>query len=259
MDDGNYGRQGQEDARPDVEVHPAEEYDHVVLRVQDVTELEWKTDAKRLEAALAEAASLVRVPVVAGVKLHPADEAEGRRGCGRSGGQGVSPTEPHRAHLRPGLRGVRFKRAAARAEGSDQHQPADRLHPGRVAGKRPRDGEVDDEPRAPIWVLAASYRLLFALESMLAYLVRSRASATPITLDVNGADKKYVEIVLTGSVRSVEPNGELEEARRGDAHRDCAGRARAREDCPRMRGHLKRQWQKDSQEQLSLRLKLARH
>ena len=115
------------------------------------------------------------------------------------------------------------------------------------------------DSREPIWVLAASYRVLFALESMLGYLLRSRAGTSEISLEVDSSNSKYVEIVLTGLVRSVEPNGDLEklvEAMRteialgerviGQIARECGGA-------------FKRQRQTDEIERLSLRLKLARH
>src|SRR5262249_2097486 len=40
-----------------------EEYDHLVFVLQDVTELQWRTDRQQLKTALAETAAQVRVPV----------------------------------------------------------------------------------------------------------------------------------------------------------------------------------------------------
>ena len=40
-----------------------EEYDHVVVVMQDVSELQWKADFELFRAALAETAAQVRVPV----------------------------------------------------------------------------------------------------------------------------------------------------------------------------------------------------
>jgi len=86
-----------------------EEYDHVVLRVQDVAELEWKTDAKRLEAALAEAVSLVRVPLSLVSSYIRQLKQKGGDDAIDLADKAFRPIGPHRAHLRPGLRGVWFK------------------------------------------------------------------------------------------------------------------------------------------------------
>ena len=110
----------------------------------------------------------------------------------------------------------------------------------------------------PLWVLGNSYQLLFALESMIAYLLRSRVSAAAITLDVNGSGKKHIEIVLTGSVLSAEPNGALEELVEATRREIALGERVIKKIAAEYAGKLLRQRLAGNQEKLSLQLKLAR-
>jgi hypothetical protein len=64
-----------------------------------------------------------------------------------------------------------------------------------------------DEGDAVIW--GDAYRLLFALTSMLAYLLRSRANTGSIKIKVQRVDS-MLEISMSGPVQPVTPRGELE-------------------------------------------------
>ena len=236
-----------------------EEYDHVVLRIQDVTELEWKTDVERLEVALAEAASLVRLPL----SLMSSYIRQMKQKAGDSDTADLA----EKAIRQLSRIELTYDRIFA-SYGSNElpHEQKALINISQVIDYILAELPASDratvkwpDSREPIWVLAASYRVLFALESMLGYLLRSRAGTSEISLEVDSANSKYVEIVLTGSVRSVEPNGDLEklvEAMRteialgerviGQIARECGGA-------------FKRQRQTDEIERLSLRLKLARH
>jgi hypothetical protein len=57
-------------------------------------------------------------------------------------------------------------------------------------------------------VHADTYRVIFALDSMLAYLLRSRASAEPIVIKVQELDDA-VEVSMSGAVQRAAPLGEL--------------------------------------------------
>jgi PAS domain S-box-containing protein len=236
----------------------AEEYDHVVLRVEDVSELEWKTDATRLEAALAEAASLVRVPL----SLVSSYVRQMREKGGKDTADLADKAFRQLSRIE-----LTYDRIFA-AYGSDElpHEQKTRIDVMPVIqyilaelpeGERAtvKLAPVDE----PLWVTAASYRLLFALESMLAYLVRLRASAAPITIDVGVATGKHVDIVMTGQVHTAEPNGELEKLVEAMRTEIALGERLLGKIARECGGNFKRQRQGDNQEQLSLRLKLARH
>lgn len=236
-----------------------EEYDHVVLRVQDVAELEWKTDAARLEAALTEAVSMVRVPL----SLVSSYIRQMKQKCGDEVADLADKAFRQLSRIE-----LTYDRIfAAYGVSEPAHEQKSRINVGQLIEYVLQ--ELPESDRATIqqtvtgegalWVLGASYRLLFALESMLAYLLRSRGSASPVSLDVNGSSKKYVEIVLTGSVLSIEPNGALEQLVEATRTEIALGESVIKRIAGEYGGRLERQRLNDHQEKLSLRLKLARH
>jgi PAS domain len=189
-----------------------EEYNHLLLVMNDVTELQWTRDLQRLKAALSEATSQVRVPLSLvssfvqqiGRKAAKTDLADL---AGRALGQ-LSRVE------------LTYDRVFASYD-------ANRLPPARripVDINRIMDhilAELPDSDRKAIsWtggdqtrsVLADPYRLLFALESMLTYLLRSRASPQPISIRVQRVDSKAVQVTMTGPVAPTEVNGALEKS-----------------------------------------------
>ncbi|MCP3414262.1 PAS domain-containing protein [Bradyrhizobium brasilense] len=235
-----------------------EEYDHVVLRVQDVSELEWKTDASRLEAALAEAASIVRVPLSL-VSSYVRQM--------RQMGDEAAADLADKAFRQLSRIELTYDRIlAAYGTGDPAHEQKTRINLSQLIEYVLQElPEGDRETikltvnvEGPLWVLGNSYRLLFAMESMLAYFLRSRGSATPISLEVNGQSKKHIGVVLAGSVLSVEPNGALEElveaTRREIALAERVIKAIASE----YAGKLVRQRLNGNQEKLSLLLRLTR-
>lgn len=236
----------------------AEEYDHVVLRIEDVSELQWKADATRLEAALAEAASLVRVPLSL-VSSYV-------RQMGEKGDEAAADLVDKAFRQLSRVELTYDRVFAAYGSGELPQEQKVRIDLSRVIeyilAELPKGErgmvklEGGDEP---LWVMAASYRLLFALESMLAYLMRLRASAAPITIEVGVAGRNYVDIVLTGSVRGELPNGELEvlvEAMRTEI---ALGERLLEKIAGESGGSFRRRRLKGNHEQLSLRLKLARY
>jgi len=62
--------------------------------------------------------------------------------------------------------------------------------------------------------------------TMLAYFLRSRRRATPISLGNEWLDQEAYWIVAVGSVLSVRTNGALEELVEATSQGDCAVRAR---------------------------------
>lgn len=235
-----------------------EEYDHVVLRVQDVSELEWKTDAPRLEAALSEAASIVRVPLslvssyVRQIR-HKADE--------------VSANLADKALRQLSRIELTYDRIfAAYGSGDPAHEQKTRINLAQLIEYVLQDlPEGDRETikltvnvEGPLWVLGNSYRLLFAMESMLAYFLRSRGSAAPISLEVNGRSKKHIGIALAGSVPSRECNGALEELVEATRREIALGERVIKAIASDYAGKLVRRRLNDNQEKLSMQLTLAR-
>ena len=235
-----------------------EEYDHVVLRVQDFSELEWKTDATRLEAALAEAASMVRVPLSL--------VSSYIRQIKQKGGDGAADLADKAFRQLSRIELTYDRIFAAYGSSDPTHEQKTRINLSQLIeyvlqalpeGDR-ETIKLTANVEGPLWVLGNSYRLLFALELMFAYFLRSRGSATPITLEVNGSSKKHVGIVLAGSVLSVEPNGALEELVEATRREIALGERVIKAIAGEYAGKLVRRRLNDKQEKLSLQLKLAR-
>jgi PAS domain S-box-containing protein len=186
-----------------------EEYDHVIIVLKDVTEWQWKTDLQRLTAALSEASAQVRVPLSL---VSSFVQQIGRK-----------TSEPE------------FQDLASKAM-SQLHRVEltyDRVFGAYDAGRLPSAQRITIDinqaindllenlpksDRATIRVTSSNgaasvradpYRVVFALESMLTYLLRARASASAITIEVRRASSK-IEVVMTGPVERTDVNGGLE-------------------------------------------------
>jgi PAS domain S-box-containing protein len=233
-----------------------EEYDHVVVVLQDVTELQWKTDLERLKAALAETAAQVRVPVSLlssfvqqiGQKV----ENEKLRDLTRKAMRQLGRIE------------LTYDRVLASYDA--QTLPAARKVP--VDVNLALDHILSELPslerravrlsagKGQAVVNADPYRVLFALNSMMAYLLRSRANAEPIVIKVqelNGA----VEVSMWGAVQQTTPLGELAalvESTRTQIALGEEALMRIAKDCA---GAFERQQQANGRERLSLSLAAA--
>jgi hypothetical protein len=234
------------------------EYDHVVLRVQDVSELEWKTDAMRLEAALAEASSIVRVPLSL-VSSYV-------RQIRQKGDVALADLADKSFRQLSRVELTYDRIFAAYNSGDMTHEKKTRINLSElieyVLHELPEDDresiKLTSNVENPLWVLGNSYRLLFAMESMLAYFLRSRGSATPISLEVNGLSKKHIGLVLAGSVPSVDPRGALEKLVEATRREIALGERVIKAIANEYAGKLVRQRLKGNQEKLSLHLRLAR-
>jgi PAS domain S-box-containing protein len=187
----------------------SEEYDHVIIVLKDVSELQWRTDLQRLTAALSEASAQVRVPLSL---VSSFVQQIGRK-----------TSKPE------------FKDLASKAV-SQLHRVEltyDRVFGSYDAGQLPSAQRITidinqaisdiveklpESDRATIRVTfskrvasvrADPYRVVFALESMLTYLLRARASASAITVEVRRASGE-IEVVMTGPVERTDVNGALE-------------------------------------------------
>jgi PAS domain S-box-containing protein len=230
-----------------------EEYDHVVLVLQDVTELQWKTDFESLKAALAESAAQVRVPVSLlssfvqqiGKKIRQPKVRElitkAMRQLGRVeltydrvlasyGAQKLPTPRKDRINLNRALNHILSELPALERE-SVELSTADR----------------------PAVVRADSYRVLFALSSMLGYLLRSRANAEPIVIDVQVVNGS-VEVLMTGTVHRTPSIGKLAalvETTRTEIALGQDAIERVAKECE---GTFERAWEANGHERLSLRL-----
>jgi hypothetical protein len=105
-------------------------------------------------------------------------------------------------------------------------------------------------------VRADTYRVLFALSSMLAYLLRSRADAEPIAVGVRILNGN-VDVTMTGAVQSIPLPSRLAallEATRSEIALGHDGLARVAAECG---GTFERVQQKNGRQRLSLRLPAA--
>jgi PAS domain S-box-containing protein len=184
-----------------------EEYDHVVFMLQDVTELQWTARFEALRAALAETTAQVRVPVsllssfvrrmgqkVEGEKLQDLTR-KAMRQLGRIELTYDRVLAAYQAQSLPAKKEVPFDVKPALdhilAELPDLERRAVRLF---------------DKSRGA--VRADPYRVLFALNSMLAYLLRSRSNDEPIVIKVESRDD-VVEVSMTGAVQASQTVGKL--------------------------------------------------
>ena len=184
-----------------------EEYDHVVFMLQDVTELQWTARFEALRAALAETTAQVRVPVSLlssfvrriGQKVEDDKLQDVTRKAMRQLGR-IELTYDrvlacYQAQSLPAKRDVPFDVKPALehilSELPDLERRAVRLF---------------DKSRGA--VRADPYRVLFALNSMLAYLLRSRSNDEPIVIKVE-SHGGAVEVSMTGAVHVSQTVGEL--------------------------------------------------
>jgi PAS domain S-box-containing protein len=184
-----------------------EEYDHVVFMLQDVTELQWTARFETLRAALAETTAQVRVPVsllssfVRRIGQKVEDEKlqdltrKAMRQLGRIELTYDRVLASYQAQSLPAKRDVPFDVKLALehilSELPDLERRAVRLF---------------DKSRGA--VRADPYRVLFALNSMLAYLLRSRSNDEPIVIKVERPDD-VVQVSMTGAVQASQTVGEL--------------------------------------------------
>jgi PAS domain-containing protein len=232
-----------------------DEYDHVVLQLQDTTELQWKSDIERLNAALADAASQVRVPL----SLVSSYVQQ----IGRKANDGVLADLVAKTARQLSRIELTYDRVFASYDANKL--PNERKIPVEINRILAHIlGELSASDRAAvkvacgeaaIWVLADSYRLLFALESMLTYLLHCRANSNEITVDVASVNKKYAEIVMAGSVSTIEPNGALEKIVEATRMEIALGERLLKQIGTECGGAFERR-QQPGREQLLLRLKL---
>ncbi|MDX8527005.1 PAS domain S-box protein [Mesorhizobium sp. MSK_1335] len=183
-----------------------EEFDHIVVRLQDMTKLQWETDLERLKAALAEATSQVRVPL--SLVSSFVQQLEQRA-------TDSSLVDLARKSVRQlGRIELTYDRVMA-SYGNKLPGKSGKAEVSRILsyliGQLPELSRKDIKlsgSKRERWVSADEYRLAFALESMLAYLLRAHCGSNLITITVSDVGDS-VQVAMSGSVQRVEANGEL--------------------------------------------------
>lgn len=229
-----------------------EEYDHVVLVLRDVSKLQWKADFEGLKAVVAETVSQVRVPIsllasyVQQIEQRVDDEklrdltTKALRQLGR----------------------VELTYDRVLASYNDRAMP--------TAEKVPFDINsalkhiLNDLPKlereavsltttSPAVANVDPYRATFALNSMLAYLLRARTKAEPITVNVRAVDGT-LEIAMTGAVHTTSPQGELATQIENARTQIALGQDALKRIALSSGGSFERTGQSNGRERLSLRL-----
>ncbi|MBB5049157.1 GAF domain-containing protein [Rhodopseudomonas rhenobacensis] len=180
----------------------SEEYDHVVVVIERLDELEWRRDFQALRVSLAEAATQVRVPLSLASTFvqqleHCTSEVE-RADLVEKASRQLSRIELTYDRVmaaadlnrlsaeKPGAVNIRDMLQLILADLPKSKVPAAKLQSGRTA---------------PV-VVADAHRVHFVLASMLAYLLRARSSTAPIAITLHelGHD---VAVEMTGAVRAL--------------------------------------------------------
>jgi hypothetical protein len=184
-----------------------EEYDHTVFMLQNVDSLQWTANFETLRAALAETTAQVRIPVSLlssfvqriGQKV----EDEKLKDLTRKAMRQINRIELtydrvlacYQTQLLPTKNDVPFDVKLALDHILSELPDLDRKTVRQFDGSR---GPVRADP----------YRVLFALSSMLAYLLRSRSNDEPIVIKVQNRND-VVEVSMTGVVPRTPPVNEL--------------------------------------------------
>jgi GAF domain-containing protein len=233
-----------------------EEYDYVVVVLQDVTELQWKTDLERLKAALAETAAQVRVPVSLLSSFV------------RQIGQQVSEEELHDLVGKAVRQLGRVELTYDRVLASYQAQTLEAVQEDPVDVNRVLDYILSDLPKLESRSISKSigkgrllvngdpYRVVFALGSMLAYLLRARASAKRIMIKARRRDGA-IEVVMTGPVHRPSTAGELADLVEAARTQIALGEDALVRIAKNYGGNFDRRRQGKGRERLSLRLAAA--
>jgi PAS domain-containing protein len=184
-----------------------EEYDHVVFMLQNVADMQWTAKFETLRAALAETTAQVRVPVsllssfvqridhqVKDPKIQDFAK-KAMRQLSRIELTYDRVLASYQAQSLPTTKDVPFDIKFAL-----DHILSD------LPDLERRTVRVAKEARGA--VLADPFRVVFALNSMLAYLLRSNSHSKPIVIKVL-EQKKFVEVSMTGAVPQSHAVGNL--------------------------------------------------
>jgi putative methionine-R-sulfoxide reductase with GAF domain len=232
-----------------------EEYDHVVLMLQDVSKLQWKTDFEGLKAALAESVEQVRVPIsllasyVQQIERRVDDEKlrdltrKALRQLGRVELTYDRMLASYNAQALPPAVKVSFDINSALEHILNDLPKLER-------------GAVSLTTASPAIANVDPYRVMFALNSMLAYLLRARTNTERIAIYVRTADGT-LEVAMTGAVHPTSPQGELATLIENTRTQIALGQDALERIAQECEGSFERTRQAGGRERLSLRLAAA--
>lgn len=184
-----------------------EEYDHVVLVLRDLSKLKWKADFEGVKAALAETVGQVRVPI--SLIASYVQQLEQR----------VSDDKLRELTKKALHQLSRVELTYDRVLASYSPEALPRAQLAALDVRSALDSILNDLPkleRSSVSLTAAGpaaatgdrYRLMFALNSMLAYLLRARTPSARIAITVQPVDET-IEIAMTGVVHEPSAQGDL--------------------------------------------------
>jgi PAS domain-containing protein len=184
-----------------------EEYDHVVFLIQDVAELKWSRNFAKVKAALAETTAQTRIPVsLLASYLRRLSQPVDR--------ETLQDLASKAMHQMDRIELTYDRVLAAYGKDALPHARTGTVDVGQLINyilselpKLERE-EIRAPEKMDFGVSADSYRILFALSSMLSYLLRSRANAEPIIITVSAVGA-MVEIAMMGAVRQNTGAGDL--------------------------------------------------
>jgi GAF domain-containing protein len=232
-----------------------EEYDHVVLVFHDVSKLQWKIDFEGLKAALAETVGQVRVPIsllasyVQQIEQRVDDEKlkdltrKALRQIGRVELTYDRLLASYNAQALPPTEKVSFDINSALEHILNDLPKLERKAVS-LATASPAIANVDP------------YRAVFALNSMLAYLLRARTNTERIAINVRSADGT-VEVAMSGAVHPSSPQGELATLIENTRIQIALGQDALERIAQECEGSFERTRQAGGRERLSLRLAAA--
>lgn len=184
-----------------------EEYDHFVYLIQDVTDLNWSMNFEKLKSVIAETTAQVRVPVsllstyvrrldqqVKGVQLRDLTRKAMR--------------QLDRIELTYDRVFASYNKNALPAGQATSFEIGHLINP--ILSDLPslERKTITVPKKMDLSVCADPYRIQFALNSMLSYLLRSRSSSENIAIEVSEAGA-MAEIAMTGAVRANNDIGDL--------------------------------------------------
>jgi len=232
-----------------------EEYDHVVLALHDLSKLKWKADFEGLKAALAETVGQVRVPI--SLMASYVQQFEQRvnddklRELPRKALRQLARVEltydrvlaSYNSQVLPPAQKVAFDMKAALGSILDELPKLERTSVSLTAADRAA-------------VMADPYRVMFALNSMLAYLLRSRTPTARIAITVQPVDDT-VEVAMTGEVHEASPQGDLAALIEDTRTQIALGQDALERLAKESGGSFTRERRRDGRERLALRLAAA--
>ena len=232
-----------------------EEYDHVVLVLHDVSKMQWKADFEGLKAALAETVGQVRVPISLMAsyvqQFEQQVEDEELRELPRKALRQLARVEltydrvlaSYNPQALPLAQKVSFDMIAAFDIILDELPKLERK-------------SVSLTTSGPAAVIADPYRVMFALNSMLAYLLRARTPTARIAIAVHPVDET-IEVAMTGVVHETSPQGDLATLIEDTRTQIALGQDALERLAKECGGSFTRRRRPDGRERLALRLAAA--